>query len=950
MRGRRGGKRARRQETGGKGRREGNDAGDARPGIGSDVGKRKRARKSRNTRQRPACAKRSDLFSRILSFVSEHEHWHWPSVAAAGGGAVIPKVACATDPVFGVPCWANALERFRKNAANACPTCAPVKSQYATIKDMTSTLRSLVIHESVYSVLESLHQTLKPSQGDVGVKKCLNRLRKSSIFRMQAPARSASSANARPLAPPKPPPKAPLIFLETTSQDGRRRPGKSFLEISRTGSVVLMWPDCHGMHKGSSAAELGADRASDDFPLLLCCCQGTQQEMEEGESCQEICFVTCQCGHNIFEKVQCDFWNVYPLGSILHLRRQFASLSRVRDNVVARALLGGVGKHTVFTSDSSDESSSDAGSEKTRGRPSIMQTSAAATMGGPDVIDLTSDNEEIIPLHEEVGGEKHDQTPQALRLTTHEGLHESKILSGLNNSQLRAIQLSLHGANASSDPSPVVLIQGPPGTGKTRTLVALLRILRQRNKKALVCASTNQAVNVLLQGYAASFDEADNLHPSACLVGVEEALTVETRPFFVHLARDRMRRSLRCARDVLLGRSGCAGLDAWIAYNKMPARFLPLEIGEICGIISLAHSNSARPDARKRERSVGSLHALLDRRSAIKEVLSEEQRTEAVKFLISVESAIEKCTDSDLERAHMRSSRVVFSTLCCAGRASMRHLSHFDYLLVDEAAQPVEAETFIALALAPARVVLVGDPRQLTSTTSSPAAATAGYGRSLMSRLMDLAGHSFHMLDTQYRMHPHIAQWPSQQYYRGKLVNAPSLEERPSPLVPLCFIDCPDSAEKGGNNHSLSNVGEADTVISVLAALETTTLSIKVITFYRAQVSLIRRRIHEMWGNSPIMVDTVDSMQGGEADVIVLSFVRSKRNVGFVSDARRLNVSLTRAKKSLILVGNFEMLQSCASGDIRSLMAHLDSHRNVWHSRFRDPITLRPALFREENA
>lgn len=89
---------------------------------------------------------------------------------------------------------------------------------------------------------------------------------------------------------------------------------------------------------------------------------------------------------------------------------------------------------------------------------------------------------------------------------------------------------------------------------------------------------------------------------------------------------------------------------------------------------------------------------------------------------------------------------------------------------------------------------------------------------------------------------------------------------------------------------------------------------IRVITFYQSQVNLIKRLLKNEGGEffESIVVSSVDSSQGSEADIVILSFVRTGENtVGFLADTRRLNVALTRAKHQLICVGNAYGLSRC---------------------------------------
>ena len=100
-----------------------------------------------------------------------------------------------------------------------------------------------------------------------------------------------------------------------------------------------------------------------------------------------------------------------------------------------------------------------------------------------------------------------------------------------------------------------------------------------------------------------------------------------------------------------------------------------------------------------------------------------------------------------------------------------------------------------------------------------------------------------------------------------------------------------------------------------------------IITFYAAQVAAIKKSLSKVGSelgaaHKAIKVMSIDGFQGSEADLIIVSFVRSNSTstVGFVSDFQRLNVSLTRAKHSLVLVGCAETLKSSDSSDLRQLV------------------------------
>eukprot|EP00283_Hemiselmis_rufescens_P024217 CAMPEP_0173452884 /NCGR_PEP_ID=MMETSP1357-20121228/49601_1 /TAXON_ID=77926 /ORGANISM="Hemiselmis rufescens, Strain PCC563" /LENGTH=138 /DNA_ID=CAMNT_0014419797 /DNA_START=24 /DNA_END=437 /DNA_ORIENTATION=- len=105
-------------------------------------------------------------------------------------------------------------------------------------------------------------------------------------------------------------------------------------------------------------------------------------------------------------------------------------------------------------------------------------------------------------------------------------------------------------------------------------------------------------------------------------------------------------------------------------------------------------------------------------------------------------------------------------------------------VVIDEAAQSVEASCLVPLQASPSRCVLFGDPRQLPATTFSRDADATRYSRSLFERLQE-GGHGAHVLSVQYRMHPQIRQFPSDHFYSGLLTDGRSEGDAPWHAHPL---------------------------------------------------------------------------------------------------------------------------------------------------------------------
>jgi DNA replication ATP-dependent helicase Dna2 len=222
--------------------------------------------------------------------------------------------------------------------------------------------------------------------------------------------------------------------------------------------------------------------------------------------------------------------------------------------------------------------------------------------------------------------------------------------------------------------------------------------------------------------------------------------------------------------------------------------------------------------------------------------------------------------------------------------------------IIDEAGQLTEPLT-LGLILRGRRFVLIGDDRQLP-----PVVRTAGLAHSMFERLKREAEQSHSaaltLLDTQYRMHPQIMSVSNRLFYDGRLRAGVSADDRLAPDgPPVTWIPVEGAAGERKNE------GEARVVAELVRYyLETHRVSpdsIGVISPYRAQVVLLRN----MLGGSGVAIDTVERFQGGERDIMVLSFVRSKAT-GFVFDERRFNVAITRARRKLVFVAHPDLFRN----------------------------------------
>ncbi|KAK3012179.1 hypothetical protein RJ639_010874 [Escallonia herrerae] len=296
--------------------------------------------------------------------------------------------------------------------------------------------------------------------------------------------------------------------------------------------------------------------------------------------------------------------------------------------------------------------------------------------------------------------------------------------------------------------------------------------------------------------------------------------------------------------------------------------------------------------------------------------------------------------DRDSVRASiMDEAVIVFSTLSFSGSALFSKVNRtFDVVIIDEAAQAVDIVIYSTESLSqkvePATLVplangckQVGDPVQLPATVISSVAEKFGYGMSLFKRFQR-AGYPVHMLKTQYRMHPEIRSFPSREFYAEALEDGPDVKDNTKRswhkyrcFGPFCFFDLHEGREsQPSGSGSWENVDEVDFVLLMYQKLMSGHPELKsssrlaIISPYRHQVKLLRDRFRQTFGvesDKVVDINTVDGFQGREKDVAIFSCVRASkdRGIGFVADFRRMNVGITRARSSVLVVGSATALK-----------------------------------------
>jgi predicted DNA helicase len=304
--------------------------------------------------------------------------------------------------------------------------------------------------------------------------------------------------------------------------------------------------------------------------------------------------------------------------------------------------------------------------------------------------------------------------------------------------------------------------------------------------------------------------------------------------------------------------------------------------------------------------------------------ISAEQMQAMAKWL-GVQERIEpifkqvKAVEATILQEVLGKAPVIFTTNSTAG-ADILSKEGFDLWIQDEATQSAEATSLIPLRKAK-RWILIGDQKQLPPTILSEEAKKMGMGESLFDRLIGRLEKNKALLDIQYRMNEELMALCNDRYYEGSLkadernrswqvADLPHVKNWPQGWTAMFFpVNGREESREGGT--SIQNRAEAEAVeglVKRVMAMGVKPEEIGVIAPYLDQVKLLKRMIKE----PKLEIHSVDAFQGREKEVMIVSTVRSNQhgNLGFLTDERRLNVTITRAKRAFLMVGDAGTLRT----------------------------------------
>ena len=501
-----------------------------------------------------------------------------------------------------------------------------------------------------------------------------------------------------------------------------------------------------------------------------------------------------------------------------------------------------------------------------------------------------------------------------------------------DNIQVRSVKKAIGNQN-------IFLVQGPPGTGKTTVIAEIIEQLTANNEKILVAGQNHVAVdnvlekiaknpnlNLLRVGNPERIDKGlikycyDNLVEE---YKIDYKLFIKNQKILTELFLDFVKKDINSKNRLLIFNEKVNNLIK--GYNYLKDTFKEKHF-----IL--------------RESLTG---------------LSVKELFDTIQALSLWDESFNNECEILLQPIIYNSVDVVFAT--CIGIKGDKIFKDsdfkFDTVIIDEAGKANIAETLVAIELGK-KVILVGDQMQLPpymdsslidkeDRNSFPNSVYGnGYTDDEIAHALKTSFFEFiikrietkqfpsenkEMLNYQHRMHPNIGNFVSEAFYGAKVLMGSRTHlnkiNMPFPFDnEIVFFDTSNSKNpfEQKEENSVKNDTEAEIITEfVLPQLLDNNIkaeNIAIIAPYKFQVANIKQFIKKSTAckNTNIDVATLDSFQGKEYDIIIFSFTRSTDHsmvkfidgkkkylkVGFLDDARRLNVAFSRAKKKLILVGN----------------------------------------------
>lgn len=515
-------------------------------------------------------------------------------------------------------------------------------------------------------------------------------------------------------------------------------------------------------------------------------------------------------------------------------------------------------------------------------------------------------------------------------------------------------QVALDGVSGS-----ITVVQGPPGTGKSSFISeAFLRRIPP-SAKVLVCTSTNKAIDSLVSKLEdagvtemITVGSPERMGSKACHYLISERLDRDPALMKAEASLAKATNNRETCQQIVerlakpqrpkKAKDGTEQNRGFVErqFNKLKQDLKNLKktpgIVRLMGILGPEITVSIRTNKDLYEAA----KLYLEVPAELEDAQLYEERSKAKKALEdAIKTEVELVDRFDEMKAQaarttFRKARIVACTASSAVHVVRRLNSavkensdggdehgevsvDLPYVVLDEAGAMLEPDAIGCLLHGAKALLLVGDHHQLPPFSKWDGASDAKYNVSLMERLSRRKSKKIpsFMLKEQYRMHSSLGDIISSTFYNSKLTTAASTKEARTNPLPCCFLNQTDGREeKARGATSWQNPTEVDAVWRLLKVLTQhgghSQKQINVLTFYNGQRTLISNRLASA-KLADVDVVSVDSMQGREVDIVILSCVRTGQGgLGFLSDWRRVNVALSRARESIFVIGAEDVLRT----------------------------------------
>ncbi|GJJ70103.1 intron-binding protein aquarius [Entomortierella parvispora] len=515
-----------------------------------------------------------------------------------------------------------------------------------------------------------------------------------------------------------------------------------------------------------------------------------------------------------------------------------------------------------------------------------------------------------------------------------------------NMNQIRFTPTQVEAIKAGTNPG-LTMVVGPPGTGKTDVAVQIIANLYNNfpNQHTLLVTHSNQALNQLFEKIIAL--DVDERHLLRLGHGEEE---LNTELSFSKYGRvtsflekrvnllaevDRLAQSLEIGGE---HGSTCetAGyfnsyhvIPIWEKYEQQVQDSGSLEEIQATFPFHQFFSNAPTPLFSGCSTADEALEVARGCFRHLKKLFEQLEEVSAFELLR---------TSYDRANYLLTKEAKIIAMTCTHAALKRRELVKlgfkYDNIVMEEAAQILEVETFIPMLLQEPedgvnrlkRVVLIGDHNQLPPVVKNTAFQQYGnMEQSMFTRFVRL-GVPTVQLDAQGRARSEMADLYKWRYKElGDLPNILEREEfkyaNPGFKFDFQFVNVDNFNGKGETAprpHFIQNLGEAEYIVAVyqyMVLLGYPPEKITILTTYNGQKDLIRDVLKQRCSWNPIFgrpaaVTTVDKYQGQQNDYVLLSLVRTK-TVGHVRDVRRLIVALSRARLGLYIFGRQKLFENC---------------------------------------